>query len=242
MGQLTEEMAKKIARFRSDISDALIADLNAHEEVDAVSASGACSLNIRVTELTVSGTKAYTLAAPTRTGQQKVVRCVSAASSPLGTLTVSSPDDTTGFVCASKFLFTTAGQECVFEATAALKWRCIQKKRVGSKTLVIGTTDTTDICNMERLILCSVTGTVASLTTKGIPDGSAVGERITITCSVAGSTPHGDIAGTFQDHLGVAKTALDDFTVVGEYGVFLWNGTAWAVEGKLSTGATLAFT
>lgn len=242
MANLTAAQIAAISGFRQDIIDALTADLNAGASVDAVSAAGACSLTRIVTELTVSGTKAYTLAAPTYAGQKKIIRCVSAASSPLGTLTVSSPDDTTGFVCAATFLFNTVGQEITLEATSALKWRCVQKKRVGSKTLVIGTTDTTDICNMERLILCSVTGTVASLTTKGIPNGSAVGERITVTCSVAGSTPHGDIAGTFLDHLGVAKTALDDFTVVAEYGTFVWTGSAWAVEGKLSTGATLAFT
>lgn len=242
MGQLTTAMIAALSGFRQATIDAMTADLGAGENIDAVSSSGACSLTRRITELTVSGTKAYTLAAPTAVNQRKVVRCVSAASSPLGTLTVSSPDDTVGFVCAASFLFDNVGQEVEFEATAALKWRCIRKVRTGTKTLVIGTTDTTGICNMSRLILCSVTGTVASLTTKGIPNGSAAGERITVTCSVAASTPHGDIAGTFLDHLGVAKTALDDFTVVAEYGIFVWNGSAWAVEGKLSTGATLAFT
>lgn len=241
MGQLTTAMVAALCGYRQDTIDAFLADLNVTQNVDAVSASGACSLTRLVTELTVSGTKAYTLAAPTNVGQRKIIRCVSAASSPLGTVTVSSPDDTAGFVCAASFLFTAVGQEIELEATTALKWRCIRKKRTGAKTLVIGTDVTTGICNMEAQILCSVTGTVASLTTKGIPNGSAVGERISVVCSVAGSTPHGDIAGTFVSHLGAAATALDDMVAVGDGGNFVWNGSAWQVEGVLR-GASLAFT
>lgn len=241
MGQLTTAMIAALAGFRQTTIDALTADLAGGENIDAVSASGACLLTRVVTELTISGAKAYTLAAPTRATQKKIVRCVGAASTPAGTLTVSSPDDTTGFVCAASFFFDAVGQELEFEATAALKWRCVRKKRIGSKTLVIGTDVTTGICNMSRLILASTTGTVASLTTKGIPNGSAVGERMTITASVAAATPHGDIAGTFLDHLGAAKTALDDFTVVGEGGNFIWTGAAWALEGSLKS-TTLAFT
>lgn len=241
MGSLTTAMVARICNFRQEDIDAFLADLNVTQNIDAVSASGACSLARIVTELTVSGTKAYTLAAPTAVGQRKIVRCVSAASSPLGTLTVSSPDDTAGFVCAASFLFTAAGQEIELESTTALKWRCIRKKRTGAKTLVIGTTVTTGICNMEAQILCSVTGTVASLTTKGIPNGSAVGERISVVCSVADTTPHGDIAGAFISHLGAAATALDDMVAVGDGGNFVWNGAAWQVDGALR-GSALAFT
>lgn len=241
MGQLTDEMIRKLGNFRQDIIDALTADLAAGEAVDAVSASGACSLTRVNTELSVSGTKAYTLAAPTRVNQRKVITCVAAASTPAGTLTVSSPDDTTGYVCAATFFFDAVGQEIELQATSALKWRCIRKKRVGAKTLTIGTTVTTGICDMSAQILCSVTGTVASLTTKGIPNGSAVGERISVVCSVAGSTPHGDIAGTFVSHLGAAATALDDLVAVGDGGNFVWNGSAWQVDGVLR-GSALAFT
>lgn len=241
MGQLTDEMIAKLAHFRSDIKEALLADLNAHEEVDALAAPGALSLDILVSELSVDGTDAFTLAAPTRTGQRKIVRCVGAANTPLGTLTVSSPDDTTGFVCAASFCFTAVGQEIELEATAALKWRCVRKKRVGAKTLVIGTTVTTGICNMEAQILTSTTGTVASLTTKGIPNGSAIGERIDICEVTAASTPHGDIAIAAVDHAGVAKTALDDFTAAEDGGTFVWNGSAWQLTGRL-TGSALAFT
>ncbi len=240
MGQLTTAMIAKMANFRQDMIDALTADLQTGEDIDTVVAPGALSLDIVRSTLAVDGTDAFTLAAPTFANQRKIVTCVTAASSPLGTLTITSPDDTTGFVCAASFLFNAVGQEIELVATGALKWRCVRKVRVGSKTLVIGTTVTTGICNMEFLIRTSTTGTVASATTKGIPDGSAIGERIQITEITAATTPHGDISGAFLDHAGAAKVGLDDFTVVKDGGTFVWTGAAWQLEGQL-TGSALAF-
>jgi hypothetical protein len=196
-------------------------------EVETVSASGACSVATRITELTVSATKAYTLAdGPIGTaGFRKIIRCKTAASSPLGTLTITTPDDTAGFVCAASFLFDTAGQEIELEWTGTA-WRCIRKQRVGFKTLVVGTTVTTGICNMTHINL-SVTGTVASLTTKGIPDGSARGEVLLVGCGTADTTPHGDIAMTVIGTSGTAGTALDDFTALTDHLMFAWSGSAW---------------
>lgn len=225
----------------SDRAKELYALVNGTMNREAISASGALDPMVATSELTVSGTKAYTLAAPQVVGQRKKVVCVSAASTPAGTLTVSSPDDTTGFVCAATFFFDAVGQSLEFEATSALKWRCVRKNRVGAKTIVIGTDVLTGICDMSFLVRTSTTGTVASLTTKGLPNGSAVGERVQITEITAASTPHGDLAGTFIDHAGAARTALDDFTVAKEGGTFVWTGEAWQLEGQL-TSTTLAFT
>jgi hypothetical protein len=237
---LTTAQLQALAGFDADILEGLVEALNMGTAVDAKS-SGALALDRLLSEITVSGTKAFTLAAPTAAGQRKIVRCVSASGSPVGTLTVSSPDDTAGFVCAASFCFTAAGQEIELEASSALKWRCVRKKRVGSKTLVIGTTVTTGICDMEAQILTSTTGTVASTTTKALPNGSAIGERIDICEITAATTPHGDLGGTFVDHAGAAKTALDDFTAAKDGGSFVWNGTAWQLTGRL-TGSALAFT
>jgi hypothetical protein len=238
MGQLSAEMIAKLAGFRQDIIDALTADLNAGENVDAI-ATGACSLERVVTELTISGTKAYTLAAPTRTGQKKIIRCVSAASTPAGTLTVSSPDNTTGFVCPATFFFDNVGQEIELEATAGLKWRCVRKIRTGWKTLVVGTTVTTGICDMSHVAL-SVTGTVASTTAdKAIPNGAARGERLIVGCSTAASTPHGDIAMTGIDQKGATFTVLDDFTATTDHMVFEWSGARWQLVVNNTTAVTL---
>lgn len=239
MGQLTEDQVRAICNFREDAIDAMLADLNAHEAVDALDAPGACDLDILVTELSISGTDAFTLAAPTRTGQRKIIRCVAAASIPVGTLTVSSPDDTTGFVCESTFVFDTVGQELTFEATAALKWRCVGKKRAGgtADNVVVGTTVLTGK-SMWQLYALSVTGTAVSDSTKKIPNGSCVGERIVIGCSTAASIPVGSILITGRSIIGGAVADLQAIGATSDTAVCEWDGQKWQI--LYSTGITLA--
>lgn len=233
---LTAAMIEKIAQFDASIATELTAALNMGLAVDAKS-SGALDLTRRLSEISVSGTKAFTLAAPTYAGQEKEVLCVAAASTPAGTLTVSSPDDTTGFVCPATFFFDNVGQKLVFRATSALKWRCVEKIRTGVKTLTVGTTTTTGICDMSHVNL-SVTGTVASTTTMALPNGAAVGELCQVSCSTAASTPHGDLGGTFITKTGTAGTALDDFTAVTDQALLQWTGAAW--KPIVLTGSALA--
>lgn len=240
MGQLTDAMIAKLAGFRQDMIDALTADLDAGENVDAVSIAGALSLTRVVTELTVSGTKAYTLAAPTRPTQRKIVRCVSAASTPAGTLTVSSPDDTAGFVCPATFFFDVAGQEITLEATAALKWRVVGIVRKGgdANNVVVGTTAITN--KLWRTYALSVTGTVNST----LPNGSCRGEQIQIINTTAASTPIGGLAGTFKGGAAAAYTALGAIgvvastTVTGDCALLEWDGSAWVV--LYQNGCTLS--
>lgn len=231
---LSETHLSEVGNFNSEVIGQLRPALSGG--IDAVSAAGACDLTKYVTELTVSGTKAYTLAAPTVAGLRKRVMCVSAASVPLGTLTISSPDDTAGFVCATTFLFDTAGQFIELIATTALKWRCIRVGRAGgaADAVVVGTTDLAGK-NLWLRYCLSVTGTVNSTGTKGIPNGSAVGERIIVTCSTAALSPIGSIDGAFTGMIneaythmgavGVAATA----SVVGDCAVLEWTGAAWNI-------------
>jgi hypothetical protein len=204
--------------------------------VDAVSAAGALDLNTYVTELTVSGTKAYTLAAPTVAGQRKRIVCVSAASTPLGTVTVSSPDTTAGFVCSSTFTFTDVGQAIELQATSGLLWRATRVQRSGgaADNVVVGTTVLTGL-NLWLRYCLSVTGTVSSTGTSALPNGSAVGERCIVTCSTAASIPVGSIDGVFKGMINEAYTHLGavgvvaSATVVGDCAVLEWTGSAWSV-------------
>ena len=204
--------------------------------VESVSAAGALALDQYVTELTVSGTKAYTLAAPTVAGQRKRIVCVSAASSPLGTVTISSPDTTAGFVCSSTFTFTDVGQAIELVATSGLLWRATRVQRAGGAVdaVVVGTTVLTGL-NLWLRYCCSVTATVSSTGTKALPNGSAVGERCIVTCSTAASTPVGSIDGTFTGMINEAYTHLGAIgvvasaTVVGDCAVLEWTGSSWSV-------------
>lgn len=233
---LTTTHLNQVGNFDQDTTNELGRALGTKE---ALIAAGALSLNTYHSTLAVSSTMAFTLAAPTVSGQRKKVTAISAASTPAATLTVSSPDDTTGFVCPATFFFDNTGQEIELEATPALKWRCIRKKRVGWKTLVIGTTVTTGIADMSHLNL-SVTGTVTSTGTKGIPAGAAVGERLLVGCGTAALTPHGDIFGTaFLSTSGGTANTLDDFTATTDHMEFEWTGAAWQLISNNTTAVTL---
>lgn len=235
MAGLNEDQLTRIAGFNQAALDALRAQLG--EGVEAISASTALDVKQFLSEATIAGTRAYTLEAPTVAGQRKALRVVAVSGTPAATLTVSSPDDTVGFVCPATFFLDHAGQNLEFRATTALKWRCITKIRTGVKALVIGTTVTTGICDMSHVDV-SVTGTVASTTTKALPNGAAVGEICAVTCSTAATTPHGDLGGTFVVKSG-AETGvqLDDFTLVTDMALLMWTGSAW--KPLMLTGTTL---
>lgn len=232
---LTETQLSQVGNFDTSTIAQLRAALSGG--VDAVSAAGALDLAKYSTELTISGTKAYTLAAPTVAGQRKRIACVSAASTPLGTVTISSPDDTVGFVCPSAPIFTAVGQTLELIATSALKWRVQAVRRAGVQILVIGTTVTTGMV-LAANYSCSVTGTVSSTTTKSLPDGLVGGDFCVVSCSTAASIPVGNINFTGLTLANVAATDLQAIGATTDTVTLHWNGAAWLVIAN--SGITVA--
>lgn len=198
--------------------------------IDSVSAAGALATDRYVTELTVSGTKAYTLAAPTTAGQRKRIVCISAASTPLGTVTITSPETAAGLACSATFTFTAAGQaiELVASNATVPLWRCSRVQRAGVQAVVVGTDVLTGL-NLAANYALSVTGTVSSTTTKGLPNGSAAGEVIVISNPTAASIPVGNITGVYTSLLGVAATDLQAIGATTDTCVLMWTGSAWQV-------------
>lgn len=233
---LTEDQLRKVGNFDESTINALRRQMGGAE---TLSAAGALSLNCYESNLVISGTMAFTLAAPTVEGQRKRVSAFSVASTPAATLTVSSPDDTAGFVLSSTFFFDTAGQAIELVATAALKWRATRVQRAGgtADNVVVGTTVLTGK-NLWQLYALSVTGTVVSATTKGIPAGNAAGERIVIGCSTAASTPIGSITITGRSIIGGAVADLQAIGATSDVAVCEWDGQKWQI--LYSTGITLA--
>lgn len=237
MGQLTNAMLKRIANFRRADVDAVTADLQAGEAVDALSADGACSLTKVRTTLAVTGTDAYTLAAPTFANQRKIITCVLAASIPAATLTISSPDTTTGFACPATFFFDVVGQEIELVATSALLWRVVRVVRAGNGDVTVGTTAITN--KLWSRYNLSSTGAVGST----LPSGTVPGERVLLITKVVGLAGAGTITGTFNGGIDVAYTTLTPFdtvastTVVGDHAHLEWDGSAWMVLNQ--SGLTL---
>lgn len=233
LSQLTQDQLNHLLPGQGDMQLAVSGQASTGAEAEAVSAAGALSITTPITYLTVSGTVAYTLANGTYAGQRKYIECVAAASTPLGTLTIATPETLAGFVCSATFLFDSVGQavELVWTGT---KWRAMRVKRAGSSGangVVVGTTVLTGK-NMWAHYNLSVTATVASTTTKGIPDGSSVGEMINIGCGTAASTPSGTISLTALTTLGAAGTTLGTFNATTCYANLVWNGTAWLLAGN----------
>ena len=168
---------------------------------------------------------------------------MSAASIPIGTLTITSPDDTTGFVCATTFVFNTVGQAIELIATTALKWRCVRVQRAGIKSVTAGTTVLTGL-NLFQAYSLAVDGTDAGTGAGGLPNGSAVGERCSIVCELADNIPVGSLTGTYLGMFGTAYTIVGAIgvvastTVVGDCALLEWNGSAWVVY--YQNGCTLS--
>jgi hypothetical protein len=207
--------------------------------VDALTAAGALSLSFYESTLAVSGTMAFTLAAPTVAGQKKRITCISAASTPLGTVTVTSPDTTTGFVLPSTLVFTAVGQSIELVATSGLLWRANSLRRAGVQILVVGTTVTTGMVLAQNYSL-SVTGTVSSTTgsNRGVPNGLIPGEIIVVSQSTAASTPVGNIEGVFVTLANVTATDLQAWGATTDTCTLQWNGARWLVV--TATGVTVA--
>ncbi len=107
---LTSTQAAQAAIFDSTTRDALLTDLG----VADTATSGTISLTTRTTNISVTGSVAFTLPNGTIAGQRKTLVCTVAASIPVGTLTVTTPESATGIVCPSTFIFDTVGQAIDF--------------------------------------------------------------------------------------------------------------------------------
>lgn len=224
---LTEAQLFAVGNFDQPTIDGLREALGGGTE--ALSAAGALSVASFNTDLTISGTIAFTLAAPTVAGQRKRITCVAATSTPLGNLTISAPDTTAGFVLPALVTFTAAGQVLELVATTGLLWRArVGTQRAGTQTLVVGTTLTAGLV-MPAIYLLSVTGTVSSTTTKGLPNGLFPGDTCIVGESVAASIPVGNISFAGITTAGAAVTDLGAFGALTDTVTLVWNGLAWMV-------------
>jgi len=235
---LTDAQLSQVGNFDQPTIDGLRDVLSG--ALDSISAAGALALNTYESQLSVTGTVAYTLAAPNAAGQKKKITCIAAASTPLGTVTIASPDVTAGFALTPAITFTGVGQSIELVAVniaGTLFWRASRVQRSGVQAVVVGTTVLTGLCLAANYAL-SVTGTVSSATTRGLPNGNAVGETIVISVPTAASTPVGSISFTGITLLGVAATSISAIGATTVTQILMWTGSAWQVI--YNVGATIS--
>lgn len=241
---LTQQAVSGKALILPDAVAAIIPFVSGERLVQATGTTVALDPFAAVSQLDLTGTVTLTLAAPTTqaAGFRKRIRVDVAASTPAGTLTITGVDTVTGFIPASVFFFDTVGQEIVLEVTVGGLWRCVDGKRVGTSGangVVVGTTVLTNK-NMWESYNLSVTGTASSTTTKGIPNGSWIGETIFVGCGTAASIPSGTIAITGFTSLEGAATTLGTFNATTCWARLRWDGLGWRLSGASSTRIVLS--
>jgi hypothetical protein len=211
--------------------------------------SGALALAPRESQLSITNTVAFTLADGTSNGQQKIIECTVVSGTPVGTLTITTPISGEG----ATHVFTAVKQRMTLEWTTingSTGWHMISKTRAGRQAVTVGTTvlrgaTANSGSDMALAYDLSVTGTVHSTGTKGIPDGTIPGERIHLDVLTAASTATGDIDITAWTTVGVAATNWGSTgTSIGSAGTnttavleAVWDGTKW--QAIIVTTATL---
>lgn len=183
--------------------------------------SGAIPVNVRLVKLSITGPQALTLANGTADGQILDIECTVASTSPAGTLTIATPFGAE----ASVYVFHAVGQalRLCWDGTA---WKFITKKLAGTLAVVVGTTVLSNFHLTETFNL-SVTATVHSTGTKGIPAPQMVGEYIRITTGTAASSPVGDIDIAGFTKALVAATSLSGINATTCTATYLSNGVSW---------------
>ena len=196
--------------------------------VQALTDSGAIDLTTEITTLAITGTDAYSLADGLYTGQRKIIRCISAASVPVGVVT-----PTTTSVLWSQgtvpttLTFNTAGQEATLEWQAD-GWAVIATKQAGLET-VAHTGTANPLCAQHSL---AVDGTDDAI----IPSGMFTGELSYWTVISAANTPIQTISGLFYDEDGSADGIDVNFNAAAAANCVLlrWGGERWIMVNHIN--------
>lgn len=195
--------------------------------------SGAMSLATSTTNVSTTGSVAYTLANGIYVGQRKTIKEITAATTPQGTLTITTTFNSEPTV----YVWNAIGQEIELEWTAT-GWHLLRKIRAGATTVVVGTTVLTGML-LNQTYNLSVTGTVLSNSgTLAIQAPTLSGEYIRLICTVAASTPAGTINVTGFTKALVAATAVAGINATTATASFISNGASW--DNEQLTTATYA--
>lgn len=207
---LSESQAGAVALFDTTIRDALRTDLGTAD----TATSGTLQLTSFCTFLSVTGTVAFTLPNGTIAGQRKRLECITAATSPVGTVTVTTPASGQ----ASSWIFNTVGQavEFVWDGSA---WRVTRVVSAGRDTPTAATT----LNQLVALHSPTITGTQDWI----LGNGSVPGQRQMIAIASAGSIPVGTISGLFYDEDGSADGVDINMDAAGDIAVVEWDGARW---------------
>ncbi|MGH7177363.1 MAG: hypothetical protein ACREJC_08290 [Tepidisphaeraceae bacterium] len=201
----------------------LIALANTMMGQETVSAAGAVDPDVYLTDLSVSGTKAYTLANGTYVGQRKAMECTVAAAIPAGTVTIATMSGSRTNVA---YVFVTVGQRLELEWTAG-GWRETALRPAGADEPAAAST----VNPLVLIHVISINGTQDWI----IPSGVVPGQLQSFIVAAAVNTPAGTISGLFYDNADGSADGIDlTIDAAADASLMMWNGVRWMPIGLVS--------
>ena len=179
---------------------------------ESITAAGALDPVWPTSYVGPSGTVAYTLAAGTRLGQRKTIKCNAAAATPLGTVTLADAWSTE----PTAWVFTTIGQMLELEWTST-GWKILDVVQVGTE-LVAGAGTANPLCLIHTF---DVNGVDVIQ-----PDAVFAGQR-SIWRASAATGAASTISGLFWDEDDSADGIDVNFDAIGDQAVLEWRATRW---------------
>lgn len=176
--------------------------------------SGTLSDSKGVSLLSVTGTQAYTLPNGLYPGQTKTVECSVAATTPVGTLTI-----TDAYASEpTSYVFNTVGQRLEFVWTTT-GWKLQRMVSAGVETVAAAGTANP----LVLLHLVDINNTNDWI----IPSGVVAGQRSLWAVASAAGTPVGTISGLFYTTAGAATGIDVNFNAASDQAVLEWVGARW---------------
>lgn len=206
----------------SVVIGALTSDGQPGGGLETVSAPGAIAPGVYETHLEVDGTDAFTMGDGQHIGQRKRITCITAANTPLGTVTLNDAYGTE----PTAWVFTHAGQWVEWEWTAG-GWKVVGLGQVGAET-VAGAGSANPLCLLH---LVTIADTIDFLQ----PAGIIAGQRSIWLAVGTSGTPSGTVSGLFYDEDGSADGVDLVMNATGDQAVLAWAGARWLAESLVST-------
>lgn len=199
---------------------------DARAGLETVSAPGAISPSVYETHLEVDGTDAFTMGDGSTVGERKRITCITAANTPVGTVTLNGSQ--AAFASEpTAWVFTTVGQFVEFEWTAT-GWKLVDMGQIGTESLT-----TTQTANPLCLLhFVNLSGTNDYIQGNGI----IAGQR-SIWMATAGSTAS-TVSGVYYDEDASADGIDINLDAAGDLASLQWVGSRWLATTLVSATIT----
>jgi hypothetical protein len=185
--------------------------------LETVSAPGAIAPSVYETHLAVDGTDAFTMGDGLYVGQRKRVTCITAANTPLGTVTLNGAQAAFGSE-PTAHVFTSVGQAIEWEWTAT-GWKIVDYVPAGIEVVANAAT-ANPLCLLHTV---SIADTVDFILGAGLVPG----QRSHWIATANSGTPVGTISGLFYDEDGSADGTDVNMNAAGDSAFLEWTGARW---------------